>query len=45
VTFDPENGSLSLRAGFSELNLQDGKNRVAVIRNGVRSNTLKIKVR
>lgn len=45
VTYDPENGSLSLNAGFSELNLQEGKNRVAVIRNGVRSNTVKIKVR
>lgn len=45
VTFDPEDGSISLKGSFTDLNLQEGKNRVVVIRNGVRSNTVKIKLR
>jgi hypothetical protein len=45
VTFNPADGSISLQGSFSDLNLREGKNRVVVIRNGVRSNPVKIKLR
>ncbi len=45
VRFEPDSGKLVLRAEPSELSLHDGKNQVAVIRKGARSNTIKLKFR
>ena len=43
VSFDPDTNKLVLHGDPSELNLRDGKNQVAVIRKGARSNTIKLK--
>jgi len=44
VSFDPDTNKLLLNGTRSELNLHDGKNQVAVIRKGSRSNTVKLKM-
>lgn len=44
VSFDPDTNKLVLHGDPSELNLGDGKNQVAVIRKGARSNTIKLKI-
>ena len=44
VTFDPDQNKLALRGKKTELNLRSGKNDVVVIRRGVRSNAIKLKV-
>jgi len=44
VSFDPDTNKLFLNGTRLELNLQDGKNQVAVIRKGSRSNTVKVKM-
>ena len=45
VAFDAEQGKLVMQGSRSELNLHDGKNQVVVIRKGVRSNAVKIKMK
>jgi hypothetical protein len=44
ATFEPDENKLVLRGKKSELNLRNGKNEVVVIRRGVRSNAIKLKV-
>lgn len=44
VTFDPDEGRLALRGLPSELNLKTGKNEVAVVRKGTRSNIVRLKL-
>ena len=44
VSFDPDTNKLVLHAERSELNLLDGKNQIAVIRKGSRSNAVKLKL-
>ena len=42
--FEPDENKLVLQVKKSELNLRNGKNEVVVIRRGVRSNAIKLKV-
>jgi hypothetical protein len=45
VTFRPDQNQLVLHGSRAQLNLQDSKNQITVIRKGARSNTNKVKMK
>lgn len=45
VSFDAEQGRLTVQGGAAELNLHGGKNQIVVLRKGARSNAVAVKIK